>query len=347
VIRRIGIAEPGVRLVRSWWSSAAGETSRSADCVACAAAAPAPVRVVWSCCAIAGAGRDASARSQQQVAPPPEKPVGPPSCEAAGSRASIRQGRFIAPGAAAPREKTKAARGATSLIAGLPAIQSTSNEGYAGGRKRLRVGWRNGWRDLAYLESNVRPERRGDTLAQWEGAASDEALMDAYARGDAAAFEVFYERWHDRLFGYLARAFDSATAEELFQTLWMRIHGARGGYDRARAVAPWVFAIAANLRREEWRRRSRRPEEPRPDVMPAGSTGSAEDSALAVERDRAVRSALAALPETQREVIELHRFEHLSFPQIAEVLGEGVEAVKSRAFRGYKALRVMLTEMKP
>src|SRR5216684_716270 len=186
VIRRIGIAEPGVRLVRSWWSSAAGETSRSADCVACAAAAPAPVRVVWSCCAIAGAGRDASARSQQQVAPPPEKPVGPPSCEAAGSRASIRQGRFIAPGAAAPREKTKAARGATSLIAGLPAIQSTSNEGYAGGRKRLRVGWRNGWRDLAYLESNVRPERRGDTLAQWEGAASDEALMDAYARGDAA-----------------------------------------------------------------------------------------------------------------------------------------------------------------
>ncbi len=184
-------------------------------------------------------------------------------------------------------------------------------------------------------------------MAPREGAASDEALMEAYARGDAAAFDMLYERWHDRLFGYLARVFDPATAEELFQTLWMRIHGARGGYDRARAVAPWLFAIAANLRREEWRRRSRRPEEPRPDAAPAGSTGSAEDSALAAERDRAVRSALAALPETQREVIELHRFEHLSFPEIAEALGEGVEAVKSRAFRGYKALRAMLTEMQP
>ncbi len=171
--------------------------------------------------------------------------------------------------------------------------------------------------------------------------------MDAYARGDIAAFQVLYDRWHDRLFGYLARTFDPATAEELFQTLWMRIHGARSGYDRERAVAPWLFAIAANLRREEWRRRGRRPEESRADVVPTGSTGSAEDAALSVERDRAVRNALAALPEAQREVIELHRFEHLSFPEIAEAFGEGVEAVKSRAFRGYKALRLMLTEMKP
>lgn len=181
-----------------------------------------------------------------------------------------------------------------------------------------------------------------------EGAASDEALMDAYAHsGDAAAFEVLYGRWHDRLFGYLARAFDAATSEELFQTLWMRIHLARRGYDRERAVAPWLFAIAANLRREEWRRRSRRPEEPRRDVMPAGTAHSAEESALAAERERAVRNALAALPLPQREVIELHRFEHLSFPEIAEALGEGLEAVKSRAFRGYKVLRAMLAEMQP
>ena len=66
-----------------------------------------------------------------------------------------------------------------------------------------------------------------------------------------------------------------------------------------------------------------------------------------MERRSAVRQALGALPNAQREVIELHRFEHLSFPQIAEALGEGVEAVKSRAFRGYKALRVMLAEMQP
>ena len=39
---------------------------------------------------------------------------------------------------------------------------------------------------------------------------SDEALMDAYVRGDTAAFERLYERWSDRLFGYLARALDAS-----------------------------------------------------------------------------------------------------------------------------------------
>ena len=80
---------------------------------------------------------------------------------------------------------------------------------------------------------------------------SDEALMDAYVRGDTAAFDRLYQRWSDRLFGYLARALDPMTAEELFQTLWMRIHAARRSYGAGRAVAPWLFAIAANLRREE------------------------------------------------------------------------------------------------
>src|SRR2546425_2248299 len=147
---------------------------------------------------------------------------------------------------------------------------------------------------------------------------SDEALMDAYARGDAAAFERLYERWSDRLFGYLARALEPTTAEELFQTLWMRIHKARHSYSSGRAVGPWLFAIAANLRREEWRRRSRHPEEPHPDAEPSGTAVSPEETALSVERRRAVRRALGALPDGQREVIELHRFEHLSFSQIAD-----------------------------
>ena len=135
---------------------------------------------------------------------------------------------------------------------------------------------------------------------------SDEALMDAYVRGDTAAFERLYERWSDRLFGYLARALDATTAEELFQTLWMRIHAARLSYSSGRAVAAWLFAIAANLRREEWRRRSRHPEQPQPDPAPSGTALSAEETALAAERRSAVRQALGALPNAQREVIELH-----------------------------------------
>jgi hypothetical protein len=46
------------------------------------------------------------------------------------------------------------------------------------------------------------------------------------------ALEQLYDRWSDRLFGYLARTADPATAEELFQRLGMRLHAARGATAR-------------------------------------------------------------------------------------------------------------------
>jgi RNA polymerase sigma-70 factor (ECF subfamily) len=58
--------------------------------------------------------------------------------------------------------------------------------------------------------------------------------------------------------------------------------------------------------------------------------------------DRQVRAALAALPEAQREAVVLHRFEGLSFAEIAEAAGVTESAVKVRAHRGYEALRAAL-----
>jgi len=59
----------------------------------------------------------------------------------------------------------------------------------------------------------------------------------------------------------------------------------------------------------------------------------------------AVRRALDALPESQRTVIHLHRYEGLTFAEIAQVLGTTPGAVKLRAFRGYETLRITLQEL--
>ena len=56
----------------------------------------------------------------------------------------------------------------------------------------------------------------------------------------------------------------------------------------------------------------------------------------------AVRAALDALPESQRTVIHLHRYEGLTFAEISRVLGTTPGAVKLRAFRGYETLRERL-----
>src|SRR5260370_639043 len=70
-----------------------------------------------------------------------------------------------------------------------------------------------------------------------------------------------------------------------------------------------------------------------------------QDPAVAWERACAVRAALAHLPDPQREVIYLHRFEQMTFSEIAAVLDTSEGAVKLRAFRGYEKLREELAPL--
>jgi RNA polymerase sigma-70 factor (ECF subfamily) len=70
------------------------------------------------------------------------------------------------------------------------------------------------------------------------------------------------------------------------------------------------------------------------------ATASAE--ARIVEDKDLLQSALTKLREGQREVIELHWFEGLSFAEIATRVGASLSAVKVRAHRGYGRLREIL-----
>jgi RNA polymerase sigma factor (sigma-70 family) len=55
-----------------------------------------------------------------------------------------------------------------------------------------------------------------------------------------------------------------------------------------------------------------------------------------------VRAALDRLPESQQTVVRLHRYERMTFGEIANLLGTTEGAVKQRAFRAYERLRELL-----
>ena len=57
-----------------------------------------------------------------------------------------------------------------------------------------------------------------------------------------------------------------------------------------------------------------------------------------------VRAAVGRLPDGQREVLELHWFEGLPFPEVAAIVGASHSAVKVRAHRGYERLRQVMTD---
>lgn len=171
---------------------------------------------------------------------------------------------------------------------------------------------------------------------------SDEQLMGRYAAaGDRAAFQLLFARYGARLNGYFRRNMrDDAVASDMVQTTFLHVHRARKDYDPARAFRPWLFAIAANVRREHWRKRQRRPEE---FVEPGQEDrmGSTQPKASTAS-DRLVRRAVDDLPDNQREVVVLRWYGGLSFPEIGEALGIKTTAAKVRSHRAMKALREFL-----
>jgi RNA polymerase sigma-70 factor (ECF subfamily) len=194
-------------------------------------------------------------------------------------------------------------------------------------------------------------------VGQGEELESDEALMARYqARAEQAAFEALFRRWAGKLLAFFRRglwggAGADEVAADLVQKTFLHVHRARADYAVGRPFRPWLYTIALNVRREEGRWRSRHRE-----VLASADDASADGRGGAMARarepavepgttsasDRLVRRALAALPGAQREVVILHWYEELSFPEIAELVGASVAAVKVRAHRAYEALRERL-----
>jgi RNA polymerase sigma-70 factor (ECF subfamily) len=171
---------------------------------------------------------------------------------------------------------------------------------------------------------------------------SDEELMRAYKRGDAAALRELFERYAPILLGFLARGLhEREMARDLVQQTFVQVHRARFDFDESRRFRPWLFTIALNLRREYFRARRRRPELLAGDLLSELGGGPAGQEW--VDARRSVVWALERIPSDQREVIELHWFEGLSFPEVAQYLGIGVAAAKVRAHRGYNHLRGLLS----
>jgi len=166
--------------------------------------------------------------------------------------------------------------------------------------------------------------------------------MSAYVAGDPAAFRVIFERYAPLLLRAMLRElYVREEANDLVQQTFLQLHRARRDFDPGQKLKPWVFTIAMNLKREYFRRRKRRPEhalETESGLEPAvDARGAAE-----VEARRTLARALLDLPADQRQVIELHWLDGLEFPEVAQVVGASVSAVKVRAHRGYVRLRAAL-----
>ncbi len=181
---------------------------------------------------------------------------------------------------------------------------------------------------------------------------SDEELMAHFQAGTVQAFDILVERYSEKLFHYLYHFVkDDKQVEDLLQDTFLRVHRNRHSYHPIAKFSTWLYTIAGNLARSEYRRRRRHRTYSFHSLSRDGEEYEMEIPAetLAPDRhaergihDEAIQQALAQLPEDFREAVVLRDVQQLSYEEIAEITGLPLGTVKSRINRGRTKLQELL-----
>jgi len=177
--------------------------------------------------------------------------------------------------------------------------------------------------------------------------AQDLDLVRRVRLGDEAAFEQIFRTYYVRLVSFARTGIDSQdlaeeTVQEVFLHIWMR----RESWVVERSLAAYMFRAVRN--RISNARRSLKLEtcynadiaretDGGPDVPCDGRLREAEIEA-------ALAKAVALLSDRARQVFLLSRRQHLTYAEIAEVLGIGVKTVEMHMARALSQLRLALSE---
>jgi len=185
----------------------------------------------------------------------------------------------------------------------------------------------------------------------------DEALMEAYQRGNSRAFDVLLQRHKRPVYNFLTRQVgDRELAEDLLQEVFLRVIKGARKYKREAKFTTWLYTIARNLcvdnARRAKHRRAASLDQPIGGVEGRSTMGElVSDKGPAVDRQvigrqlqQRLKAAVAQLSEEQREVFLMRETLQMPFKEIAEVVGCPENTVKSRMRYALENLRELLAE---
>jgi RNA polymerase sigma-70 factor (ECF subfamily) len=176
---------------------------------------------------------------------------------------------------------------------------------------------------------------------------TDAELVTRATTGDFTAFQLLYDRHAKAVYRFAWLLTNSVPdAEDITQECFLTLIRKSAGFDPSRAqLRTWLIAIARNQHLQRRRKLGH-------EASPAGSEFSGvpaglEEELIRLERAQAVRCAVQALPQLQREALYLFEFECLNLNDIALVLGIESNAVKARLHRARESLRCLLEPLRP
>lgn len=203
------------------------------------------------------------------------------------------------------------------------------------------------------------PEHRKSVNSQLEldvgPPPSDEELMRAFQKGRDGGFVELVVRHGAKVLNYAWRLTDDfALAQDVAQETFLAVYTRKDTFDSRRSFSAWLYRIAGNRCRMEWRRRRRIVAPVDGSRVAAGDAASLAAQTVADpapspaewagrrELEHQVRRTVIELPVKLRMVFVLSFYEGLGYKAIAEVLGCSLGTVASRKHLAMRHLRKSL-----
>ncbi len=168
---------------------------------------------------------------------------------------------------------------------------------------------------------------------------SDERLVSLYATGENAAFDELLQRHQNRIFTYIVNIVkDKDIADDLFQETFVKVIVTinQGSYTENGKFLAWIMRIAHNLIIDHYRQEKQlaqvSSDNEEIDILNRKelSEDTIEDTLVRHQILKDVRSLVDALPDLQREVLEMRYYMNLSFKEIAEATGVSINTALGR-----------------
>ena len=172
--------------------------------------------------------------------------------------------------------------------------------------------------------------------AECVGAIDPDAELVAAARSDPRLFLALYDRYFERVLGYVRLQIrDSATCEDVTSQVFTTALAQLARFRGEGSFAGWLFQIARNAVRDVRRRPAH---EPLPDEA-AAFEPDAEEQVLAIERAAQLQALIRALEPEQRHLLALRYGAGLAFADIGAIVGAAPGTIRVRMHRLLEELR--------
>jgi RNA polymerase sigma-70 factor (ECF subfamily) len=182
----------------------------------------------------------------------------------------------------------------------------------------------------------------------------DSILVRDFIQGNEASLEVLITRHKQRLYSFIySKVLNRDITEDVFQDTFIKVIRTlkKGNYNEEGKFLPWVMRIAHNLVIDHFRKMNRMPTFKNTDEFDIFSVIgdddlNAEKKIIQEQIYSDVRGLLDELPEEQKEVLIMRIYKDMSFKEISENTGVGINTALGRMRYALMNLRKLIEKHK-